>query len=91
MAKDTVASTSPTAQEIAGTTIIEQFVEAAFEGDEANPEQIANELQSLAFAIGDYTDRTADVPPYVAHVWKDHLTVLAARVRLMALGKVEGA
>lgn len=91
MAKDTIAPTPPTAQEIADTTMIEQFVEEAFEGDEANPEQIANELQSLAFAIGDYTDRTADVPPYVAHVWKDHLTVLAARVRLIAPEKAEVA
>jgi hypothetical protein len=82
MAKDTVAPTPRTAQEIASAA----FFEEAFGDSVGDATEILNGLQHLILAMGARVEGHDETPAYMICLWRDHLEVLRARVRVLSLG-----
>jgi hypothetical protein len=82
MAKDRVAPTPPTAQEIASAA----FFAKAFGYSVGDATEILDGLQHLIWAMGARVEAHGETPAYMVYLWRDHLEVLRARVCVLSLG-----
>lgn len=82
MAKDTVAPTPGPAQAIATAA----FFAEVFGDSVGDATEILDGLQRLIWAMDARAEGHDETPAYMIQLWRDHLEVLRARVRVLSLG-----
>jgi len=82
MSKNTGAPTPPTEQEIASAA----FFAEAFGDSVGDATEILDGLQRLIWAMDAQAEAHDLTEAYTIQLWRDHLEVLRARVRVLSLG-----